>query len=377
VVDGGTAGEVRFDGLFREALIARFDQPDASSDGGAVLLRQRIFAIACGYEDGNDASRLWRDPVQKLLVGRDPVAGVELASQATLSRFENSVTARELLRMAIALTDRVIGRHRRRLRGRAKRITIDVDGTDDKAYGGQQGALWNGFYGVQRYLPLLGTLQFGREADQYLVAGLLRPGNANARTGAIRLLRRLVPRLAEPLLKRARLASNDSGESERCYGHATDQARSWSCARRVVIKGKVARYPGLEPRDNARLVNTNITADPQVVYQRIYAQRGDMENRLKELHLGIAMDRLFCTRFLANQARPLRHAARPPTRPKARDRANRQRATRPRPRARHPHDRLRSPQQQRRRINTPQRHPKPLETPNATQRNQRHDHAHE
>lgn len=387
--DGSTAGEVRFDGLFPGALIARFDQPDASSDAGAVLLRaadetlgltramasvmrdarsrdrvqhslhdllrQRIFMVACGYEDGNDASRLRRDPIQKLLLDRDPIAGVELASQPTLSRFENGVTARELLRMAIALTDRVIARHRRRLKGRAKRITIDVDGTDDPAYGGQQGALWNGFYGVQCYLPLLATLQFGREADQYLTAAMLRPGNANARTGAITLLRRLLPRLreafptarlrvrldggfaapdvleyldgegveyvvaigsnpvlarlAEPLLKRARMASNDRGESERVYGHATYQARSWSCARRVVIKGEVVRYPGREPRDNARFVITNITADPQVVYRRIYAQRGDMENRLKELHLGIAMDRLSCSRFLANQARLLLHAA--------------------------------------------------------------------
>lgn len=387
--DGSTVGAVRFDGLFPGSLVARFDQPDASSDGGAVLLRaadeqvgltramasvlrdarsrdrvqhslhdlvrQRVFAIACGYEDGNDASRLRRDPVHKLLLDRDPIVGVELASQPTLSRFENGVTTRELLRVAAALTDRVIQRHQRRLHGRAKRITIDLDGTDDPTYGGQQGALWNGFYGVQCYLPLVATLQFDREADQYLVAGVLRPGNAHARTGAIAVLRRLLPRLreafskarlrvrldagfaapdileyleregveyvvaiasnpvlarlAEPLLERARRASNASGESARVYGHASYQARTWPQARRVIIKGEVTRYPGRPARDNARFVLTNVAADPQVVYHRIYAQRGDMENRLKELHHGVSMDRLSCTRFLANQARLLLHAA--------------------------------------------------------------------
>lgn len=128
------------------------------------LVRQRVFAIACGYEDGNDASRLRRDSMQNLLVDRDPVASVELASQPTVSRFESGVSKRELLRVASALTGCVIDRHQQRLRGRAKRITIDLDGVDDPAYGGQQGALWNGFYGVPCYQALSATLQYDREA---------------------------------------------------------------------------------------------------------------------------------------------------------------------------------------------------------------------
>lgn len=71
----------------------------------------------------------------------------------------------------------------------------------------------------------------------------------------------------------------------------------------------VTRYPGREPRDNPRFVITNIPADAQVVYAHIYAQRGDVENRIKELHDGVAIDRLSCTRFLANQARLLLYAA--------------------------------------------------------------------
>ena len=121
--------QVTFDvqGL-RQPVVARFDQPYASSDGGAVLLkvlddrlgvterlaasliddrqpgkvqhevielvRQRVYGIACGYADCNDAARLAQDPVHKLLLERDPLAGPDLASQATLSRFENAVGGR-------------------------------------------------------------------------------------------------------------------------------------------------------------------------------------------------------------------------------------------------------------------------------------------
>ncbi len=187
--NAGAPESVRFVGLFPQVLIAQFDQPDSSSDAGALLLRaaderlsltsamanalvdrrqatkvqhplrdvlrQRVHAIACGYEDTNDAARLRRDPTQKLLLGRDPLAGQDLASQPTLSRFENGVTTRELLRLSTALAERVIERHRQRLGRRVKRITIDLDGTDDPTHGQQQGALWNGFYGGFCYLPLV------------------------------------------------------------------------------------------------------------------------------------------------------------------------------------------------------------------------------
>jgi len=95
------------------------------------LLTQRVMAIACGYEDCNDAARLASDPVHKLLVGRDPVKGEDLASQPTLSRFENAVDHKEMFHLAGTLADCVIERHRERLHGRARRITIDLDPTDD------------------------------------------------------------------------------------------------------------------------------------------------------------------------------------------------------------------------------------------------------
>src|SRR6184192_4784407 len=133
-----------FPEIFERPVVAQFDQSQGSSDGGAVflkaadrglgltaalaaclkderqavkvdheleeLLTQRIMAIACGYEDANDAARLASDPVHKLLVGRDSVDGEDLASQPTLSRFENAPDRKELLRMTEALADCVIAR---------------------------------------------------------------------------------------------------------------------------------------------------------------------------------------------------------------------------------------------------------------------------
>jgi Transposase DDE domain group 1 len=162
-----------FPELFDRPTLAQFDQERGSSDGGAIMLKaaerrlgiisaladcmeddrqegkvrhqleelltQRVMAIACGYEDGNNAAQLASDPVHKLLVGRDPrKADDDLASQSTLSRFENSVDRKELFSMSEALAERVIERHRKRLHGRARRITIDLDPTDDPTHGQQQ-----------------------------------------------------------------------------------------------------------------------------------------------------------------------------------------------------------------------------------------------
>src|SRR5207302_3928917 len=188
-------------------VVAAFDQPHASSDGGAVLLkgidtqlgltkrvaacladgrqpgkvrhqtlellRQRVFGLACGYADCNDAARLADDAIHKLLVERDPIAGAALASQPTLSRFENAVGARELIAMGHVLADTVIAHHRRRLRGRATRITIDLDPTDDPTHGQQESTFFNGHYDTWCYLPVAATVTFDAEAEQYAVAAVL------------------------------------------------------------------------------------------------------------------------------------------------------------------------------------------------------------
>ncbi len=368
----------------RRPVVAAFDVEHASSDGGAVLLkaidtqwglterlagrlvdgrqpgkvrhqtvelvRQRVFGLCCGYADCNDAARLADDVIHKLLVGRDPIAGPALASQPTLSRFENVVGRRELIEMGRVLADTVIEHHRRRLHGRATRITIDLDPTDDPTHGQQEFTFFNGHYDTWCYLPLVATVTFNDEAEQFAVAAVLRPGNAPASRGAIGLLRRLFTKLraafpdatlrvrldggfagptmfdfleaqeveyavamasnarlekrARRLMGKARMLSKATGQTAHLYGETRYAAKKWAHKRRVIIKAEVVRHPGRDPKNNPRFVVTNLADASETVY-RIYCQRGDVENRLKELHHGLEMDRTSCSRFLANQFRVL------------------------------------------------------------------------
>lgn len=378
------AQTVLFDDLFDKPLVATFDQPHASSDGGAVLLkavdrrlgltaalsaalpearhpswvqhtitdlvRQRVFAIACGHPDGNDADRLADDPIHKLLLDRDPITGARLASQPTISRFEHAVGPRALYRMGEALMDVVIAQHRRR-RPHTQRITIDLDVTEDPTHGAQQGSFFNGFYDESCYLPLVASLTFDREPRQYVVASILRYGNAATARGVRGLLRRLIRELwrAFPQVRvRVRMdagfaspeifdelelagveyvvamAKNSvlttftdttlavlrplvarTQESTARYGEASYQAGTWPHPRRVIFKAEVVWHAGREPRDNPRFVITNLRQSPEWIYRRIYCARGDSENRLKELHRDLAFGRTSCTRFWPNQLRVL------------------------------------------------------------------------
>jgi hypothetical protein len=391
VSEHSTTQRVLFPGIFERPVVAEFDQPQSSSDGGAILLKaadrrlgltealtaclederqaakvdhqleelvtQRVMAIACGYADTNDAARLASDPVHKLLVGRDPKQGEDLASQPTLSRFENSVDRKELFCMAEALADLVIERHRQRLQGRAHRITIDLDPTDDPTHGAQQLTFFNAHYDSYCYLPMVGFLTFDQESEQYLVAAVLRAGNVPASAGAVGILRRLIPRVkeafpgakirvrldggfaapevldfldrepkveyvvnlaanavlkrkAEAAMKRARRAAEASGQTEHIYGECQYRTRkTWRWKRRVIYKAEVVRAEGKEPKDNPRFVVTNLKQSPQWIYEEVYCQRGDLENRIKELHYGMEIGRTSCTNFWANQFRVLMTAA--------------------------------------------------------------------
>ena len=126
---------------------------------------QRVFGIALGYPDANDADALANDPIHKLMIGRDPILGERLASQPTISRMENAVGPGELLRMSEALAASVIQRHRRRKR-KVRRITIDLDPTEDPTHGGQQLSFFNRLYDHWCYLPVAGFLSFDNEPDQ-------------------------------------------------------------------------------------------------------------------------------------------------------------------------------------------------------------------
>ena len=290
----------------------------------------------------------------KLLTGRDPIEGGSLASQPTLSRFENAVRPRDLVRLSEALADAVIARHKRRKK-RVRRITIDLDPTDDPTHGGQQLTFFNRFYDTWCYLPLGGFLTFDEEVEQYLFCYVLRPGNAVAKHGCIGILKRLLPRLrrafprarlrirldggfsgpelyeffevekldyvvgmaqnpvllslAEPLMAEVRADFEAVRETTHRYTDCTYRARNWPHQRRVIIKAEVAAHFGRAPKDNPRFVVTNLKTTPRHIYEAVYCARGDAENRLKELKLGLEIDRTSCTSFLANQFRVLMTAA--------------------------------------------------------------------
>ena len=383
-----TTQSVLFSKEFHKPVTITFDQPDSSSDGGAVLLkavdnnltlterlnncicdprqpgkvihhnldllRQRIYGIASGYPDCNDADSLANDPIQKLLLDRDPIEGQNLGSQPTLSRFENSVDSKDLFCMAESLADVVVEHHANRLEGRARRITIDLDPTEDPTHGAQQLSFFNGHYNSFCYLPMIGTLQFNEESEKYLFAAVLRPGNAHCSRGAIGILSRIIARLRaafpkvrirvrldggfstpailgylenerveylvgfagnpaleaqiDPLMRAVRVLSSVSGHTATLFTDICYQTRAWEKPRRMVVKAEVVRYPGRVARDNARYVVTNITLKPERVY-KIYRGRGDVENKIKELHHGLAIDRTSCSDFKPNQFRLLLTAA--------------------------------------------------------------------
>ncbi len=278
------------------------------------LVAQRVFSIACGYPDANDSARLSGDPIHKLLLDRDPIEGRDLASQPTLSRFENRVGVKELYRLGEFLAGSVIRRHAKRLRHRADRVTIDLDPTDDPTHGAQQLSFFNGHYDTWCYLPVMGFVSFDDEAEQYLCTAVLRPGNVTAAVGAVALLRRLVgmvrqqlpgvqirvrldggfahpavlafldtqpkleyvvamaknavlKRIAETGMRRARQLSRRSEKTEHIYGEVRYAARKWPCQRRVIIKAEVVRTADKDPKDNPRSVITNMKQSPHQLHQ--------------------------------------------------------------------------------------------------------------
>ncbi len=318
------------------------------------MFRQRTYAIAAGYEDVNDTARLGADPALKLACGRGPVGGSDLASQPTLSRFENKPTGREVIGMLRSLEEAAVRGLKRRHR-RAGRIVIDLDPSVDPAHGAQQGVLFNGFYDTWCYLPMFGFVSVDGDPEHYLFCARLRPGTAKEMRGVIPMLGRMVgqlreaygrhqyilvrldagfanPKLLEALeelgvkyvvglpsnarlnkwakrrLPRVRRLARESGESELEFHEKFYAARSWPHERRVILKAEAIPYEGREMKSNSRFVVTNLRHKPERVYE-IYCGRGDAENRIKELKCDLSIDRTSCTSFVANQVRVVMTAA--------------------------------------------------------------------
>ena len=313
------------------------------------LFRQRVFSIALGYPDGNDSARIGHDPAMKLLCGRGPVHDERLASQPTLSRFEHGLSGREIVSLGRELEATVIRRVGRR-HSRARVVTIDLDPSVDPTHGQQPFAFFNGHYGTWCYLPMLGFLSVDGHPEQYLFHARLRPGVVKEVRGTIALLRRTVelarrafrkarirvrldagfayPQIFDVLeelkveylvampensalsnraathMHAARYLTDRYGSTTTLFGETRYRTRSWQRERRVIFKAEVLHAEGKAPRDNARFVVTNLRHRPQRAWE-LYCQRGDSENRIKELKRDLQIDRTSCTSFLANQARVL------------------------------------------------------------------------
>ena len=309
-----------------------------------TLVRQRVYQIACGYADQNDATTLRTDPLLKWVCGRRPLSGAPLASQPTFSRLENAVDRHAVEALATALVDLYI---RQRERGGVpQHIVLDFDGTDDPAHGQQEVVGYHGYYRQYMYQPLL---VFDGDTG-HLITAVLRPGRCHASRFAVLVLRRLVRRLrrawpdlaielradsgfaiprlyawceahavrytiglipnpaleraAAPLLTVAYACSIAQGGAKTRLVAATDyQAQSWPQPRRVVIKAEI-----LAKGPNTRFVVTTRRGSPLAVYDW-YVDRGQPENWLKDLKNPLEADRLSDHRFWANAFRLLLHAA--------------------------------------------------------------------
>lgn len=316
----------------RDARKSRLDQ--------LTLLRQRVLGLTGGYEDCNDHDRMRTDPVLKLVCDRSPQDD-HLASQPTLSRFENWASPRQVALLNRLLVTQYVALHKHQ---RPAEIILDVDPTDDPCHGQQQLSLFNGFFKQHMYLPLL---VFER-ASGMLLGVRLRAGTAHAGARLLQLLRPIiralkaafprtriilradaglaVPRLYEFCEKRAmgylvgisahrpfrehtdvdleHLSARfqRTGNPQHHYSSLWHKAGSWPARRRVVYKVEVSAQG-----TNRRFVVTNLKGLPVHLY-RLYGDRGTAETFIDELKNGLKADRLSCRRFTANAFRLLQFA---------------------------------------------------------------------
>ena len=316
------------------------------------LFAQRIYQIASGYADGNDANSLRHDPMFKLSVERVPLdPGQALASAPTFSRLEHSVTRTDLYRLTHAFVDHFIASYPEP----PAAIVLDLDHSEDPTHGQQELTFYNHHYQSYCYLPL-----FIFEGTAHaLVTACLRPGkrppgaeNAMILARLLSYLRRHWPythilvrgdshfatpevmeviahrrridfvfglagnavllRQGAPVMQEARAlfrqqpaVAHAYGEprpaSSRLYEEFSYAAASWNQPWRVIIKAEV-----MAAGDNPRFVVTSLEAPPpQQVYEDLYCARGNCENDIKAVKGDLHSDRTSATTFLANAVRLL------------------------------------------------------------------------
>jgi hypothetical protein len=361
-------------------ITVAFDAPQISSDGGVVLLRQldarlglserlaallpderdpskikharreqvrqRLYQIALGYADCNDADRLRHDPLLKSVCDRTPQTG-GLSSQPTLSRLENAVDARTLRAVLREVEEQYV----RSFSQAPEVLILDIDSTDDPTHGQQQLSFFHGYYDQHMYHPLL---IFDGVSGQ-LVSAVLRPGNAHAARGAMGVLGRIIRRLkqrfpqvqivvrgdsafAVPRLLRlldtldqelggiayvlglaqnavllrqgaaavaeARTRFGTTRQPVQHFDAFAYAAESWPQARHVVMKAEITAQG-----ENPRFVVTSLAEFAPALLYHAYCERGQCENFIKDFKNALQADRLSCHTFAANFFRLLEHAA--------------------------------------------------------------------
>jgi len=309
-----------------------------------TILAQRIFAIAAGYEDLNDHQTLRNDTLLAALTDRQLKVGQKegdpLSSPPTLCRLENRITRGDLVRMSKALVEAFIASHS----VPPEELVLDFDATDDAVHGNQEGRFFHGYYDHYCFLPLYVT------CGQQLLAAYLRPANIDGAKHSRAILKLLVSRFRQEwpnvkiifradsgfcrwrmmrwcdrhnvdyilglakneVLKRlarrsmitARWQCRCTGLKQRLFEDFDYAAGTWDRPRRVIAKAEHS-----DQGDNPRFLVTSLTGQAQGLYDDLYCQRGEAENRIKEQQLGLFADRTSCHAFLANQFRVLLSAA--------------------------------------------------------------------
>ena len=315
--------------------------PASTTHTYADMIRARMFAIACGYEDCDDLDVLRFDPAFKLACGRLAETGDDLMSQPTLSRLENAPSWRQLGRMGLSMIDLFCAS----FKAVPERIVLDIDDTDDAVHGGQQLALFNAHYDEYIFQPI----HIFEATTGKPVLPLLRPGKRPSGEEAARILKHVIRRIRRhwprveitvrgdghygtpdvmELLEdqgcnyifglpgNARLSKTGQPWCEdvavrrvqrgkdklRRFFRVAYRAKSWSRERKVV-----ARVEATSKGCDVRFVVTNLPGRAKVLYEKVYCARGRMENMIKEHKLYTKSDRTSCHRWEANQFRLFLH----------------------------------------------------------------------
>ncbi len=331
---------LNFAGTMAACLHDRRD-PSRTLHDYASMIRSRILAISCGYEDCDDLDGLRHDPALKIACDRLPDTGHALASQPTLSRLENTPSWRELARMGLALIDlfcasfNTVPGH----------IVLDIDDTSDRTHGGQQLSLFNTHAGGYCFQPI----HIYDAASQKPVCFVLRPGKRPSGQEAAQILRHVIRRIRQnwprvtitvrgdghygtpevmQLLEQSGctyILSLPGNKTLKQLSHpwcedvATRRAvggkpkvrrffqtrygaKSWSKKRKVI-----ARVEATEQGSDVRYIVTNLAGRGKHLYEKVYCARGKMENLIKEHKLYTKSDRTSCHRWQANQFRLFLH----------------------------------------------------------------------